>query len=214
MNQPDASMILYLTPTAFLDIRTKSLFEKAQEIVNGKDDLIEKAISLFYFVRDEIRYNLFVYRSRREHFIASRILDKGEGYCVQKAVLLAAMGRAVDIPTRLGFARIKNYQMSEYLRKQLGSDVLPFHGYTEFFLDNNWIKATPALNISLCDRNGFVPVDFNGKHDAMFPPKTSNGELHIEYIADLGHYADLPITKVWAALVDAYGSRSLKKLPK
>ena len=146
--------------------------------------------------------------------MASRILTKGEGYCVQKAVLLAAMGRAMDIPTRLGFARIKNHQMPEGLRRHLGSNVLPFHGYTEFFLDNNWVKATPAFNISLCKRNGFVPVDFDGKHDAMFSPKTSDGELHIEYVADLGHYADLPITRVWAALVEAYGSRSLKKLPK
>ncbi len=38
---------------------------------------------------------------------ASAVLARGEGYCVAKAVLLAACLRSQKIPARLGFADVK-----------------------------------------------------------------------------------------------------------
>ena len=109
----DDNLEKYLRATSFLDCDTPALKQKSAELTSGKQDEIEKAKSLFYFVRDSIRYNLYVPRSRREHFKASRILERGQGYCVQKAVLLAALARAANIPAGLGFARIANHRMPE-----------------------------------------------------------------------------------------------------
>jgi transglutaminase-like putative cysteine protease len=58
-------------------------------------------------VRDEIKYNMYTPKFLPEHFLASNILAKNEGYCVQKAVLLVALARAAGIPAGLGFAKIR-----------------------------------------------------------------------------------------------------------
>ncbi len=42
-----------------------------------------------------------------EDFKASRVLEWGKGYCVQKAVLLEALARAAGIPSRLAFEKIR-----------------------------------------------------------------------------------------------------------
>ena len=42
----------------------------------------------------------------------SATLARGYGFCVNKAVLLAALARAVGIPARLGFADVRNHLSS------------------------------------------------------------------------------------------------------
>ena len=99
----------YLKPTAAIDCDTRSIKEKAQELTNRQEKITEKAKRLFYFVRDEIKYDPYSPRYLPEHYRASTILDRGGGYCVQKAVLLAALARAAGIPARLRFANIRNH---------------------------------------------------------------------------------------------------------
>ena len=69
----------------------------------------ERAVSLYYAVRDGIRYNPFLDFSTRGCFRASACLEAGEGFCVGKAALLAACARADGIPARVGFADVKNH---------------------------------------------------------------------------------------------------------
>ncbi|MFC1938429.1 transglutaminase domain-containing protein [Chloroflexota bacterium] len=59
--------------------------EKASDLAGEQEDISKKAKNLFYFVRDNIRYNLYAPKSLPEHFRASNILSRREGYCVQKA---------------------------------------------------------------------------------------------------------------------------------
>ena len=40
----------------------------------------------------------------------------------------------------------------------MGTDLFAFHGFNEFFLDDTWVKATPAFNLSLCEKFGLRPV--------------------------------------------------------
>ena len=65
-------------------------------------------MKLFYAVRDGIRYDPYRMSTRQEDYTASRVLAAGEGFCVQKAVLLAALSRAVGVPCRLRFAVVRN----------------------------------------------------------------------------------------------------------
>ena len=114
------------------------------------------------------------------------MIKQGYGYCVSKAVLLAAAGRAVGIPTRLGFADVKNHLSSEKLKQAMQSDVFSWHGYTEFYLDNKWVKATPAFNKLLCDKifrdlvnktRGFSALNSlpSGEGDLTRSPSRRNG---------------------------------------
>jgi len=102
------NMEIYLKPTFTIESEHKRIIETVKELVKGCSNDKEKAIKLFYFVRDKIRYNLYMISVFIEDFKASKVLQWGKGYCVQKAVLLTALGRAAGIPTRLVFAKIIN----------------------------------------------------------------------------------------------------------
>jgi transglutaminase-like putative cysteine protease len=58
----------------------------------------------------------------------SAVIDATSGYCVQKAVALTAAARAAGIPSRLGFADVKNHLQSERLRAAMGTDLFVWHG--------------------------------------------------------------------------------------
>jgi transglutaminase-like putative cysteine protease len=196
----------YLEPTFVIDCNNPSIQEKAKDLTKGQEDIIEKAKSLFYFVRDEIKYNIYVSKSLPEHFRASNTLSRGDGYCVQKAVLMVALARAAGIPAGLGFARLRNNLLPEKTLKWLGKNILPFHGYAELYLNGKWVKATPAFDLKMCEKNRIIPVEFDGKNDAMFHSHNRDGKLHIEYLKDLGrHYDDLPLDKLWNAMIQTFG---------
>ena len=97
-------MDIYLRSTSIVDCNNTLVMEKAQELVKGQKEIPNKAKCLFYFVRDEIKYNLYVPNDKPEHYRASRILQEKEGFCIQKAVLLTALSRAVGIPARIHLA--------------------------------------------------------------------------------------------------------------
>jgi transglutaminase-like putative cysteine protease len=111
---------------------------------------------------------------------------------VQKAVLLAALGRAVGIPSRLAFAKIKNHKVPERVYEVLGTAVFPRHGYNQFFLNRRWVSATAAFDRVLCEKNGLPTVEFNGREDALLPKETLRGEPYIEYLEKFTPRQDLP----------------------
>ena len=179
-----------LRPTFVIDCNNPAIQEKSKDLARGQEDIIEKAQSLFYFVRDEIKYNIYVSKSRPEHFQASSTLSRKEGYCVQKAALLVALARSAGIPAGLGFARLRNNLLPEKTVNWLGTNILPFHGYTEFYLSGKWVKATPAFDLKLCENNRIFPVEFDGESDAIFHLHNRDGKLHIEYLEDLRRHID------------------------
>ncbi|MBW1704171.1 MAG: transglutaminase domain-containing protein [Deltaproteobacteria bacterium] len=109
------------------------MIETAENLIKECSTDAEKAVKLFYFVRDSVRYNLFMISVFKEDFVASRVLKWGKGYCVQKAVLLTALGRASGIPSRMVFAKIRNHHVPAYIVQQLKVNIFPRHGYNQFF---------------------------------------------------------------------------------
>ena len=208
---PDEPDERFLRPTLIIDSDHPSVIACTEEVILGKSGDIERAVALFYFVRDQVRYNLFVPRELPEHFKASRTLENREGYCVMKAALLAAMARVAGIPAGLGFARIRNWQLPEKTLQRLKTNILPFHGYTELYLGDRWVKATPAWDAGLCDRLGSFTVEFDGRSDAMLPAANRAGAWLVQYLQDLGHYDDVPLNTLWTALEETYGSRTLAR---
>jgi len=64
----------------------------------------ERAIALYYAVRDDIRYDLYACTLNADSLRASHVLAQGCSYCVGKAVLLVAVGRAAGIPPPSAFS--------------------------------------------------------------------------------------------------------------
>jgi len=193
-----------LQATGFIDSDTDEVIRFAQQTIGQTTDQKEQAIKLYYAVRDEFRYDPYKIQFTPNGLKASAVIKQGYGYCVSKAVLLAAAGRAVGIPTRLGFADVKNHLSSEKLKQVMQSDVFSWHGYTEFYLNNKWVKATPAFNKLLCDKTGIKPLEFDGENDSIFHEFDQAGNKHMEYLKDHGRFDDLPFQKIAEAYKKQY----------
>ncbi|MBI5489328.1 MAG: transglutaminase domain-containing protein [Deltaproteobacteria bacterium] len=162
------------------------------------------AVALFDWVRDRIRYDPKAAVDDRDSYRATRVLARGSGYCVQKAILLAALARAAGIPARLGFADVRNHQSPAWLREAMGTDVFIFHGYVEFLLGGRWVKATPAFDEASSRKAGVLPVTLDGTNDAMLHPVDPRGHPYIEYLRDRGSYVDAPVDEIRAAIAAEY----------
>jgi transglutaminase-like putative cysteine protease len=200
--QPDLQS--YLKPTFFLDFETEEVADFAQTACAGSSTPAEKATALYYAVRDQIIYDPYDLQYSRTAMKASSILQKKRGYCVSKAVLLAAVGRHQQIPCRIGFADVTNHLSTARLREMMGTDLFVYHGYTEMFLNDKWVKATPAFNLSLCTRFNVTPLEFDGSEDSIFHEYNALGQKHMEYVRDHGHFADLPFAEIFAVYRKTY----------
>ena len=196
----------YLTPTEVIDSDHPSVIEYARRSSGSGIDDLSKACSLFAAVRDEVIYDPVTHFYRQSHYQASNVLDRKSGYCVSKACLLCALGRAMGIPTRLGFADIRNHGASRQIIDMMGTNVFTFHGFVEFFLNDRWVKATPAFDRSVYKKHHIPLVTFNGREDAVFPSHDLNGNLYVEYIAYHGVFADLPLADLMLAFRKTYGN--------
>jgi len=182
----------YLRPTDTIDCDHATIRATASELTEGCLTPREKALRLFRHVRDEIPYSLYMISVFKEDFTASRILAWGKGYCVQKAVLLAALARAAGIPARLAFARIRNHKAPAKIVALTGTNIFPRHGYTQLFLEGTWVSMAPTFDSTLCAKIGVPVVEWDGHTDATLPLEDLNGGKYIEYVEKFGHYADLP----------------------
>jgi transglutaminase-like putative cysteine protease len=99
---------------------------------------------------------------------ASFILNRGDGHCVDKAILLAACARAIGIPARLEFADVRNHISTQKFIDLLKSDVFAMHGITQLFIDGEWTKATPAFNKELCSYFNVAPLEYTGEGASIF----------------------------------------------
>ncbi|MEX2589091.1 MAG: transglutaminase-like domain-containing protein [Chitinophagales bacterium] len=192
MNETSPIDKKYLEPTKYVDSDHPAIIKKAEEIVEGLNNDKDKAVALYYYVRDSIRYNPYEIDLSEEALKASTVFKRGYGFCVEKANLLAAFARSQGIPARFGFADVKNHLSSPRLIKALRSEVFAFHGYTELFINGKWVKATPAFNRELCVILNVKPLEFNGEEDSIFQEFDSDGKAFMVYLKDHGIFHDIP----------------------
>jgi len=148
-----------LNPTFFMDYKHPLVQEKARELTESipKEDDISKAVKLFYFVRDQIRYTVKNAREsyNKKNWKSSLTLERGFGFCIPKSILLASLARAAGIPSRLHYVDIVNHMTSERLKRNMGSNLFIFHGFVELFLNGRWVEANCAFDKELCIRKNF-----------------------------------------------------------
>ena len=190
----------WLAPTYFFDYETPSVKDFVRQAVGDAQSPRDKAVRLFYAVRDRIRYDAYLFRLEREWYQASHTLAEGASYCVPKAVLYTACLRSVGIPARPGFADVKNHLSTERLIKLMGTDVFSWHGYVSLLLDGKWLKATPVFNIEMCERFHVLPLEFDGTADSLMQPYDARDKRHMEYVKFRGEFDDLPFESLSAAM--------------
>lgn len=195
----------YLEPTEFFDYDDPSVRAFAETALGTASGDIDKAVRLFYAVRDGIRYDPYRMAAERETYRASHVLATGAAFCIPKANLLIAGARMAGIPAALGLSNVSNHLCTERLQRLMGEATLFIHhGYAVLHLGGRWVKAAPTFNIELCDKFDVLPSEFDGTEDALFQEFDKRGRRHMEYLTDNGVWSDFPYDRVIGDFLDYY----------
>lgn len=200
-----AELDRYLRPTAIIDSDHPIVCQFAEGVVGSMGSPVEKAVKLYLAVRDGIRYDPYSPFYLPDHYRASFVLKRGRSFCVPKASLLCALGRACGIPSRVGLATVRNHLATRQLLEFLGTDLFVSHGFVEFYLEGKWVKATPAFNRELCLRHRVAPLEFNGREDSLFQPYNLENQKFMEYVRLEGIFDDIPVEHILSEWKTTYG---------
>ena len=90
------------------------------------------------------------------------------------------------------------------MREHMKTDVFYWHGYVSIHLGGRWVRATPAFNVELCQKFRIRPLEFDGRRDSIFHPFDEDGNRHMEYLAQRGEFADVPMDAIAATFHEYY----------
>lgn len=194
MNNAPYGIELYLLPTYFIDSDHPDIIRFVKNTIGKEIDKKKIAVKLYHAVRDGWKYNPYNINLQHKELKASTLFNRENksGYCIEKAGLLAACLRAADIPARLCFFDVKNHIGVEKFIDLIKTDILAFHACTDVYLDEKWVKATPAFNKELCDKLGVEVLEFDGEQDSVFQQFDKNGSVFMEYVKEYGSFHDVP----------------------
>ncbi len=179
--------------TAFLDHDSDEVREFVRSVLTSAElTPHERAIELYYAVRDRVRYEVYGADLSRDGLRASQVVRAGTGMCIHKSVLYAAALRSVGIASRLVLTDVRNHLASDRLKTLLGGDVFHYHCLTSVHLADKWVKATPTFNKMLCRLYGISPLEFDGTGDSVHHPFDLKGRKYMEFLHDHGEFDDLP----------------------
>lgn len=181
-----------LKPSYCIDSDAANIREKASRLTASHRHARDKVRSIFEAVRDEFTYNFAPAVSDRRHFRASHTLAMGNGFCMQKAALFAALCRAAGIPARIGFQDIIDYKIVGPFYRLMGTNELIHHGMNAVYLDGRWIRVDCTLDRALSERKKYRIVEFDGRHEALLPETDRAGKPHFAIRGQSGLYNDTP----------------------
>lgn len=164
--------------TFFCDFKNELIQNRADELRRGKNDYLELAKEIFEYVRDEIKFGFDEYQIK-----ASDTLQKGYGMCSHKALLMVAILRYLQIPSRLAFIPIKR----KFLKASWGLWYLTMakklnHVIAEIFLNNKWIAIDLTLDINSYQKL-YLPsgvtwsINWNGIDDCLLFKENLSGSI-------------------------------------
>ncbi|MBO6922739.1 MAG: transglutaminase domain-containing protein [Roseicyclus sp.] len=171
-----------LSETAVFDITHPDIHAGIASMLRGEpEDDVSKAVAFYYFVRDQISYQVFGTGLREEDLKGSAILRGRKGFCLHKAILFAALCRSEGIPCHISAAPVRNHVSSPSLSKLVGGDIF-LHWFNEIQLNGKWLKAAPVFSRLLCQMYNIPPLEFDGHSDAHVQGHVANSTM--EYLEE------------------------------
>ncbi|MFI6447713.1 transglutaminase family protein [Kitasatospora sp. NPDC050543] len=183
----------FLAATEFIDHTSPEVAAFVAGVLpdGGRDDR-DRAVRLYYAVRDRIGYEIYGADFSRSGLTAGQTALRGKGLCIHKSLLYIAALRSLGIPGRLVLTDVRNHLASERIREFIGGDVFHYHALTSVRLDGGWVRATPVFNKLLCRLYGMKPLDFDGTADSVHHPYGEDGRAQMEFLYEHGEFDDLP----------------------
>jgi transglutaminase-like putative cysteine protease len=200
----------YLQADWNFDFYHPAMIKLCQSLTEGCSSDSEKAVRLFYYVRDNCHYNMYATTGKREAYQSSAILTSGQGWCLQKAILLTSLARAAGIPGRLILVSIRNHKSPPEAVEMMGTNLFFPHAYNYLYLNGKWVKAAATFDREICERIKVPAVEFDGEHDAILSPQDLNGQPYIEYVDEYGCFATVPWKLILENARQVYGDLSDK----
>lgn len=193
----------YLAETRFLDFNHPRFDEFLKDFTPTSSSEKELAVELYYFVRDYFIYDPYHLDLTENGLTASKVLSKNRAWCVEKSTVLAALARKFGIPSRLGYGIVTNHIGVEKLTSILRRDEIVFHGYVELYLENKWVKCTPAFDQRICQLMKVTPLEWDGETDSLFQEFEAQQKF-MEYLHFYGDFSDVPIELMNAEMKKYY----------
>jgi ubiquinone/menaquinone biosynthesis C-methylase UbiE len=140
----------FLKETEFCDYNNQSITRLSDNIVSGLKTDREKAVAIFNWVRDNIKYRVGLWQQK-----ASQTVKEGFGTCTNKANLVVALLRLNNIPAGYGMLRTKGqHYIGPIVLKVLRNHVayVSTHIYAGANLGGRWIKCDPSADHELSRR--------------------------------------------------------------
>jgi len=99
-------------------------------------------------VANKLTKFVFHYMSNKNYEVgfatASEVARNKAGDCTEHSILLAALGRALGIPSRVvnGLVYVEEFEDQK--------DVMVYHMWTQFYMDDQWFNLDSALGLVKC----------------------------------------------------------------
>ncbi|HDP79453.1 MAG TPA: transglutaminase domain-containing protein [Spirochaetes bacterium] len=124
-----------------------SITETVKALTAGTISDEEKIRKIFYFVRDEIKFD-WVYP---QDIPAEEVLKHRRGVCMQKANLLVAMAREAGLRARFHFMYVRKNALEDFLPAfayKRWVDPFP-HTFPEIYLNGKWVPMEATFDREL-----------------------------------------------------------------
>jgi len=193
----------YLQPgiSSTARIRRYGLFPPS---MRAAPTIAKKRLSLYYAVRDRIRYNPFQNFLADESYRGSACLERRIGWCVSKAALLAGLRARGGNPGARRFRRRQEPPHHAGAHAKMGTDLFVYHGYAELYLRRQVGEGDAGVHLSLCTKFRVKPLEFDGRTDSIFHPFDEDNRRHMEYLRDRGNFADVPAEDIKRVFAETY----------
>ena len=164
----------YLKETKLCNFHNKKLLKKLGIIIQDAKNKREKALKIFFFIRDTIDFNstLNIY-IKASKTLKSQTVD----YC-NKINLHTALLQAVAIPVRLHYVEIKKeileFILPKFIYKHIPNPI--GHFYCECFINEKWIACEALydkelyegmINTGIITREQIPTIDWDGDNDLI-----------------------------------------------
>ena len=162
----------FLKSTDFCDSEHPDIVATANEITRDCVSDKEKAMRIFYYVRDNIPYTFGLW-----NYKASETLKSKVGMCTSKANLMIAFLRASGIPAGYMILKVNSQDyfgpVTPISFRFIGSKK-SVHVYPVIWLDGRWIRADASTDRGLAEKTAYIVystiiVEWDGYHDAIDP---------------------------------------------
>jgi hypothetical protein len=194
-SSPKPELSEYLQETRFCDWKHPVIQRVLHEITNEGTSEMERAKSIFYYARDNIRFALL---GSGVDIRASKTARMGYGDCGSKTNFHMALLRAAGIPARMRgimaeFSVLKGIipGFISYLSERFFEE--DFHFWPECYLAGSWVACEAlfdkelyegALRLGLFTRDQIPSIDWDSENDLVLLGEWKTRDLGYKPSAD------------------------------